>query len=281
MNRKVKYSTVVPLYNEAANVTPLYVRLTQVCTFVLLAGFFPAVAQQAAISAPLTADEIMRRITTMNDSRAKTLYSYSSFRSYHLECHGIVSKKADMIVRVDYNWPNKKEFTIVSESGSGTIRRRVFRSLLEAELESMQEENRQRSAITPENYTFRVLTYQKTDKDELYVLEARPRSKNKFLFRGRIWVDAKDFVITRVEGEPAVNPSWWTQKTHFTRTYQKVEDLWLPESNESVTKVRIAGTALLTIKYRDYQIIRTPDVTVVSSQENSSSRVDGKADGNE
>ena len=30
MNRAVKYSIVVPLYNEEANVTPLYVRLTQV-----------------------------------------------------------------------------------------------------------------------------------------------------------------------------------------------------------------------------------------------------------
>jgi len=239
------------------------------CTFVLLAGWFPAGAQQTVVSAPLTSDEIMRRVATMNESRAKTLYSYSSFRSYHLECRCIVSKSADMMVHVDYNRPNKKVFAIVSESGSGTIRRRVFRELMDAELESMREETQQRSAITTDNYTFHVLTYQKTDKSEVYVLETEPRGKNKFLFRGRIWVDAKDFVITRVEGEPAVNPSWWTQKTHFTRTYQKVEDFWLPESNESVTKVRIFGTALLTIKYRDYQITRTPNVTVVSSGKNS------------
>ena len=30
MNKKLKYSIVVPLYNEAANVTPLYVRLTEI-----------------------------------------------------------------------------------------------------------------------------------------------------------------------------------------------------------------------------------------------------------
>ena len=30
MNSDMKFSIVVPLYNEAANVTPLYVRLTQV-----------------------------------------------------------------------------------------------------------------------------------------------------------------------------------------------------------------------------------------------------------
>ena len=236
-------------------------------TLAFLTLCLPAVAQHTSASASLTADQIVGRVVAMNDSRAKTLYSYSSFRSYHLECHCMVSKTADMIVRADYNQPNKKEFAIVSESGSGTIRNRVFRRLLEAEVESMQEENQQRSAITSENYTFRLLNYQKTDKDEFYVLEAQPRGKNKFLFRGRIWVDAKDFVITRVEGEPAVNPSWWTSQTHFSRTYQRVGDFWLPESNESVTKVRVFGTAVLNITYRDYQITQTPMVTLVSSRE--------------
>ena len=169
-----------------------------------------------------------------------------------------------MVVRTDYQAPNKKEFTIVSESGSGTVRDRVFKKLLEAEQESMREENQQRSAITPENYTFQLSDYEKTDTDEFYVLDAQPRSKNKFLFRGHIWVNAKDFAITRVEGEPAVNPSWWTVKTDFKRRYQKIGDFWLPESNESETKVRVFGTAVLSIEYRDYQITQAGGATVAS-----------------
>ena len=49
-----------------------------------------------------------------------------------------------MVVRTDYQAPDKKEFTIVSESGSGTVRDRVFKKLLEAEQESMRDENQQR-----------------------------------------------------------------------------------------------------------------------------------------
>jgi hypothetical protein len=169
-----------------------------------------------------------------------------------------------MVVRIDYQAPNKKEFTIVSESGSGTVRDRVFKKLLEAEQESMRDENQQRSAITPENYTFQVSDYEKTDRDEFYVVDAQPRSKNKFLFRGHIWVNAKDFAITRVEGEPAVNPSWWTVKTDFKRRYQKIGNFWLPESNESETKVRVFGTAVLSIEYRDYQITQAGSATVAS-----------------
>lgn len=227
----------------------------------------PVVAQQATVSAPLSADEVMQHVMEMNELRAKALTNYSSVRSYHLECHCLSHKKADMVIRADYQAPDKKEFTILSESGSGTVRHKVFKKLLEAEQESMQEDNQQRSAVALENYTFQLSDYQKTDTDEVYVLEAQPRSKNKFLFRGRIWVDGKEFAITRVEGQPAVNPSWWTLKTDFKRSYKKVGQFWLPESNESETKVRIFGTAVLTISYGDYQIRQAPDVKIASSQE--------------
>ena len=223
---------------------------------------FPAVAQQTIVSAPLSSDEVMERVVEMNNTRARTLEGYSSLRTYHLECHCLSHKKADMVVRINYKAPDQKEFTIVSESGSGTVRDRVFKKLLQAEQESMQQENQQRSAITPENYTFQMSDYEKTNRTEFYVLDAQPRGQNKFLFRGHIWVDAKDFAITQVEGEPAVNPSWWTEKTDFKRRYGKIGDFWLPESNESETKVRVFGTAVLTIEYRDYQITQAEGTAV-------------------
>ena len=241
-------------------------RRSFVCAIAFLIIGFPAIAQQENVSAPLSADEVIGRVIQMNEVRAKALESYSSVRSYHLECHCLSHKKADMVVRTDYQAPNKKEFTIVSESGSGTVRNKVFKKLLEAEQESMQEENQQRSAITLENYTFQVSDYEKTGTEEFYVLEAKPRTKNKFLFRGRIWVNAKDFAITRVEGQPAVNPSFWTVRTDFKRSYQKIGDFWLPESNESETKVRVFGTAFLTIEYREYQVNPASEA-VASTQE--------------
>jgi len=250
---------MTPLFHARKSAAGWVVR-----AFVILFIGVPAVAQQVHVSAPLSADEVMGRVAQMNEVRAKALESYSGVRRYHLECHCLSHKKADMVVRIDYQAPNKKDFTIVSESGSGTVRDRVFKKLLEAEQESMRDENQQRSAITPENYAFQMSDYEKTDTDEFYVLDAQPRSKNKFLFRGRIWVNANDFAITRVEGEPAVNPSWWTIKTDFKRGYKKIDRFWLPESNESETKVRILGTAVLSIEYRDYEITLARGATVAS-----------------
>ena len=243
--------------NLAKSLTLPNSRLLYVLACIALACL-PTIAQETTPATPLNADEVIARVVEMNGVRARTLENYSSIRSYHLECHCLSHKKADMLVRVDYHAPNQKEFTILSESGSGAVRNKVFKKLLEAEKESAQEENQHRSAITAENYEFRAVEYQSTKAGEFYVLDAQPRTKNKFLFRGRIWVDAKDFAITRVEGEPAVNPSWWTVRTDFKRSYIKLGNFWLPESNESTTKVRIFGTAILTINYGDYQITPVP-----------------------
>jgi hypothetical protein len=232
----------------------------------LILGGVPAVAQQTSVSAPLTANEVMERVVEMNEVRGKALESYSSVRSYRLECHGLSHKQADMVVRVDYHAPDKKTFTILSESGSGSVRSKVFKKLLEAEEESMREENQQRSAIGPENYTFEIVNYGRSGGNEFYVLDAEPKAKNKFLFRGKIWVDGTEFAITRVEGQPAVNPSWWTLRTDFKRSYQKVGEFWLPELNESQTKVRIFGTADLCIEYGQYEITRADARNTLASQ---------------
>jgi hypothetical protein len=50
-------------------------------------------------------------------------------------------------------------------------------------------------------------------------------------------------------------------------SYRKIGDFWLPESNESETKVRVFGTAVLSIEYRDYQITQAGNATVAYSHE--------------
>ena len=67
-------------------------------------------------------------------------------------------------------------------------------------------------------------------------------------------MDAADFALAKVEAEPAKNPSFWISRTRIQFTNAKRGDFWLPEKNRSETKVRIGGTAVLTIDYGVYQI---------------------------
>jgi hypothetical protein len=89
-----------------------------------------------------------------------------------------------------------------------------------------------------------------------YVLTLSPRKKNKFLYQGKIWVDANDFAVVRIEAEPCENPSLWIKKTKIEHNYMKVNGFWLPSSDHTQSEMRMGGSADLFIEYRDYQVTR-------------------------
>jgi outer membrane lipoprotein-sorting protein len=205
---------------------------------------------------PLTGDEVVRRMMQKNAERAEALRGFEGTRSYHLEYKGFLgSREARMTVRVIYRAPDHKEFKIVSQSGSKILIDRVLKRLLDSEQEAVNAENRARIALAPENYSFRLLEYESATERPAYVFQVEPKIKNKFLYSGKIWVDAQDFAVTRIEAEPARNPSFWTKKNEIRHLYKKVEDFWLPQQNYTVTTVRLGGQAILTIDYQDYQIL--------------------------
>ena len=85
-----------------------------------------------------------------------------------------------------------------------------------------------------------------------YVLEIRPKRSEKYLFQGRIWVDAEDYALARAEGKPAKKPSFWTKSIHFVQIYQRCGPFWFPLSTQSVTEAHVFGTTDLSIEYFDY-----------------------------
>jgi hypothetical protein len=199
------------------------------------------------------ANDIVLRMQAYSRRHREAKQTYSNIRRYHLEYRGLVKKSAEMVVRMIFTSPDKKQFEIKSESGSKLLRNRVLHKLLESEVEASQGSQNQESAITSDNYRFRLLADEVPRDHGFYVLEAIPRRKAKYLFIGKIWVDGRDFAITRIEGRPAVNPSWWIKEARILQTYRKVGDFWFYDSNESTSGVRIGGQALLRIRYEAYE----------------------------
>jgi len=206
----------------------------------------------------LSTAEIVSNLVRKNLERAHALTAYRGTRTYRLEYRGFPgSRTAEMVVDIDYKAPASKEFTVRSESGSKLLIDRVFRKMLQSEKDAVTEENQRGVALNPDNYSFALAGQEKTSKGSAYILSVEPRTQNKLLYRGRIWVDAVDFAVTRIEGEPAKNPSFWTKETQIEQIYSKVGDFWLPQSNRSTTTVRLGGHAQFTIEYGNYQITAT------------------------
>jgi len=131
-------------------------------------------------------------------------------------------------VDISYNAPDRKEFKVLSESGNKWIVQRVLKRLIETEREAQESANRAALNSTPRNYEFTSLERRASADGCAYVLGVQPKVPNKFLYRGRIWVNDQDFAVCRIEAEPAKNPSIWITKTQIRQNYQKIGDFWLP-----------------------------------------------------
>lgn len=196
-------------------------------------------------------DQVVGRMLARDRELQSSMDGYTARRHYVLE-NVRHHKRAEMLVRVKCVKDGSKEFEIVSSDGWGVARNHVFPRLLEAEADASQPGSRDRSRIIPENYTFQMAGTEMINGRRAYVIAVTPKTRNKYLIKGTIWVDAEEYAIVRIEGQPAKSPSFWTKSVHFVHTYAKQGPFWLPQSDESVTDVRILGATDLKIDYFGY-----------------------------
>jgi len=231
-----------------------------------LALFFlltPAVFASDAMPVPtsvafiprMSAEEIVERLRSSNEQRAAALRAYDGNRTYSLSYRGFPSNHdaAEEVV-VHYTAPGSKNFEVVAEHGSKMLRSKVFAKLLEGEREAAHAENQRQTALTEENYAFTLIGQQPSPYGGCYRLGVEPRHESKFLYRGEICVNAKDFAVESIDAEPAKNPSFWIKKTRIEHRYQKIGEFWLPASNKTVSNVRLGGSATLSISYSAYSL---------------------------
>jgi len=225
--------------------------------FFLLVTFASAQAR-----APLpSAEDVVAKMMESDAHRQSELTGYTANRRYVA-----VNKKrrAEMLVRVSCDGNGAKHFSVVSEQGSGAIRKRVFEKLLSEETEASRRGTRNSTRLTPANYDFRIVGQETLETGPAYVLEVAPKTPNKYLINGKIWVDANDYSIVRIEGQPARNPSFWVHDVRFVHTYQKVGQFWFASSTDTTSQIRMFGGSELTIENVDYKL-NPPNKSITTS----------------
>jgi hypothetical protein len=207
-------------------------------------------AQDAGQQLP-PAEHVVAKMIERDSQRQAALRGYTAARRYVLE-NSRHHKRAEMLVTVECLEDGSKQFQTLSATGWGAARSHVFPKLLEGEREASLPGARERSRITPENYSFEMVGREDVNQRPTYVFAIVPRAQNKYLMNAKIWVDLADYAIVRIEGKPAKSPSFWIKSVRFVHTYQKNGMFWLPVSDRSVTDARILGSTELTIEYFDY-----------------------------
>jgi hypothetical protein len=228
-------------------------KLTIKIAFSALAIMLFAVTSASSQTSDLlpSADNVVAKMLRSDVERRSELTGYTALRRYMaVNKH----RRAEMVVRVDCSADGTKQFTIISEQGSRSIRKYAFYKMLSEESMASRRKTRDGSRITPANYKFNMVGQDTLDTGPAYVLAIIPKTQNRYLIDGKIWVDAKDDSIVRIEGQPARNPSFWVHNVHFVHTYQRVGQFWFASLTHSTSEIRIFGLSELTIENSDYAL---------------------------
>jgi hypothetical protein len=217
----------------------------------------------SASPAPLSEAQIVDRMQMHDQTQMEMLGSYQAMRHYAIEYRGFFKTlAAKMDVEINYDASAGKSFRIVLESGSHTLCEKVLQRAIDSEKDASL--NRSATALTNANYKFHLVGSETLDGRPAYILDVEPITPNKFLYRGRLWVDGIDFAVARMEVQPGKNPSFWISRTVIHHMNTDVGGFWLPQQNRSETKVRIGGTAVMTIDYGTYRVVCLQSRPVIS-----------------
>lgn len=157
--------------------------------------------------------------------------------------------------RTDFTAGAGLDYEVTAEGGSGYIRARVLRTLLEEERRLIARGGSSRVAISAANYVF---ADDGTGEDGLARVTLRPLRKERPLIIGTMFLRPEDGELVRVEGRLAKSPSFWVSRVHIVRSYERINGALVPVRLESTAQLRLLGRSTLVMTYRYSQIDRQP-----------------------
>jgi hypothetical protein len=175
--------------------------------------------------------------------RSTTAYQYSASR--RLEASG-KGQQGWLDVDTEFTAGSGLSYHVTAEGGSGYIRSRVLRSLLDAEQNLIARGDSASVALSTNNYEF---TPNGLDAEGLVVVDMRPLRKNRSLIAGQMFLTTEGTLI-RVEGRLAKNPSFWISRVNVVRTYRRINGVLMPVALDTTAQLRLLGSSALRMTYR-------------------------------
>ena len=213
---------------------------------VLLLSMIAAPAALATIRD--AADESIRQFLAQDDSQP----AYRAERRLEAETG---SRHGWMQAITTYSPQTGLRYEVTAEGGSGFIRNRVLRAVLDGEREVIAKGETTRSSLAPENYTF---TVGGVNGDGLVNVLLTPRRTERVLVAGSMTLRPLEGDLVCLKGRLAKNPSFWTKNVDIVRHYRRIAGAILPVELESKAQLRPFGTAALHMTYRYLEINGRP-----------------------
>ena len=165
------------------------------------------------------------------------------------------SRKGWLEAMTEYSPATGFQYRITGEGGSGYIRTKVLRAVLDGEQELITLGEDSRSGLARTNYTFEP---KGVDAEGLANVGLSPRRKERALLSGVMFLRPNEGELVRVQGRLARNPSFWVNNVDIVRKYERIEGAVLPVAVESKANVRFLGPARFQMTYEYSEIDGRP-----------------------
>jgi len=186
--------------------------------------------------------------------QAKALAGYSAVTVVRAELPE-TSQQGEYELQRRFEAPHTLQFTPVHFIGDGFVKSNVINRLLQSEVDHVQKDDPELTAVSPANYK---ISYKGTAQlaDRLvHDFQVKPRKKRIGLFKGHVYLDMHTGTLVRVEGTVVKSPSFFVKHIDFVQDYTDVQSFTLPRHVHSEAKARVVGRTIVDIVHRDYQAV--------------------------
>lgn len=148
--------------------------------------------------------------------------------------------------KTEYSISRGFSYEIIDQGGSGFIRDRILRGVLEGEQKIITQGHQARSALAPTNYSFQPAG---VDADGLANVLLSPKRRDQVLVAGTLFLRPDQAEPVRLQGRLAKSPSFWIKNVDIVRTYARVGGIVMPVALESTAEIRLFGSAAMRMSY--------------------------------
>jgi len=206
----------------------------------------PQVVAIAGDKKQLLVGELLSRMMAHRRWQDAALREYQLHRLFHAS-NNRFNIDSTLEVETKFRSPGTMESTIIRQEGSAFIREHVFQKILSAESELSNNTN---ADLIPDNYQFTLIGTDACEGRRCWHLTLKPRHPDKYLLIGDVWLDAEDYAVCRVHGVPSRHVSIWISRAEVEWRFKRMDTgVWLTETVESSSDVRLFGPVLMQIQY--------------------------------
>jgi outer membrane lipoprotein-sorting protein len=220
-----------------------------VCLLFCSLGAISGFAQQ------IDSSSIVPHIDAAVKARIEHVADYGVTEHYAVFRGAETQPSAEISVKTDYRKDHGKTYTVLSESGSGIMRHELH-NILDDEKQMSQPGVRETVLVDSANYAMVLKSDAPTQMDgrDCLVLQLTPKRNDPSLFRGTLWVDAKDFSIVQLEGIAAKSHSFLLSPSQVSRQYSNMSGYPMATHAKATTNIALVGAVTIKIDYTGYTI---------------------------